>query len=407
MDTASPPCFRWHPKSKVLGLSQLNGESAAKSALNPTVLNDVHFISDFNAEHSLSVLAQSVMSRKEFCVHPPQYEPDNSDAVGKGVGYFQVLSSGSNGRPKRIRRTATSWITSFDVNASLNLYAALEAAHHGCNIHALSQLRPDHQWQAMQNHLSSIVYSTPTQLRQLCDQGAKLTQTNTSIRHIFSGGGKLDSQTAQLLSVHFPNATLSEFYGASETSFISISDKHTPIESVGKLYPGVQVRIDNNNTTTEGDIWVKSPYLFDSYINASASDAQHKDGYICVGDVGRLCNDGYLYLSGRQTRRVNIAGKLVFPEMVEAAMLKHKNVSACAVVATADEHRGSVLVAMIELSADNVGHLEHERIRRELLVSVRTELDALQAPRAILFVDCLPRLPSGKPDYLSIQQQFA
>jgi len=110
---------------------------------------------------------------------------------------FQVMSSGTTGMPRTIRRTHLSWIKSFEINASMQrislqdsygvvgqishslpLYAALEAAYLGCDIHLLAELRPDKQLSTISELCTSVLYLTPTQARLLC-------QTATSTKYTF------------------------------------------------------------------------------------------------------------------------------------------------------------------------------------------------------------------------------
>lgn len=340
--------------------------------------------------------------------------------------YFQCMSAGSNGKPKRVRRTHKSWLTSFDENAtranitsddsyaivgklshSLALYAALEAANIGADIHALGDLRPDHQTQALQQLASTIMYATPTQLRLIAKQAKRLNITDFKLRHIFSGGGKLDKRTAELLSLVFPNASVQEFYGATETSFITLSDKHTPMGSVGKVYPGVQVRIHNTQQhegRTIGEIHVKSPYLFHGYVGTPEHAAEWQDGFINLNELGYLDDDAYLFLAGRESRRVNIADQLVFPEEIESVLNEHPAVHASAVIAITDPERGHVLAAVIEAqdeSGPEQSRPEQSQLVQSLLHDLRKQVGSLKAPRKIICVDQLPLLASGKPDLVA------
>jgi len=427
--------FLWHPQAQLRGVSSgRNGPNNNRNCspnrrkaqqANPTVLNGIHYIVDVNCESTLLCLRRAVTHRQSFCVHPPQYKPESDDHQIEHAASFQCLSSGTSGVPKRIRRTHRSWIASFSINAqlasitsadsyaiigklthSLSLYAALEAAYLGADLHTLADLRPDRQLKAIASLQSSILYATPTQLRLLCKHATAIDRSKLSIRHIFCGGGKLDRSTELCVRELFQRATVQEFYGATETSFISISDNHTPAGSVGKPYPGVTIAIgetpkrpDGYNALAIGEIWVSSPYLFQSYADQHAVAARWQDDYVSVGELGYFDNNGYLFLTGRRSRRINIADTVVYPEEVETALLEHQAVSLCAVIPVQDDQRGCVLVAVVEAPGS-------VRLKQKLLSYLRQCVGPLKAPRDIVFVPTMPLLASGKPDLYALELQL-
>lgn len=426
--------FLWQQQSNLLS-THLRSRVTPISPL--TSINGVRYIQDVNGESTLRAVQQAIQDSAEFCVISDSINTTDGLTIDSPVSnahaYFQCMSSGSNGQPKRIRRTQASWVNSFQVtigNAklcandsyaivgrlshSLALYAAVEAAWIGADIHLLCDLRPNAQLAALTDLQSSVLYATPTQLRLLCSNAASSTQVNIFVQHIFCGGGKLDQHTLNQLTYHFPNARVKEFYGAAETSFITISDRTTPIDSVGKGYPGVQLQIRaldaekmlGPNTSqalpvgSVGEIWVKSPYLFEAYASGHEQNTRWHNDYLCIGEMGYIDNNEHLYLTGRRSRMVNIADNMVFPELIEHFFNGLDAVRHCALIPTPDAKRGVVLVAIIEAQGT-------EKLRQQLLKLSRSEFGALKAPRDIIFVDTLPLLASGKPDLKAIEKRFA
>jgi len=313
-------------------------------------------------------------------------------------------TSGSSGAPKVIRRTPASWQASFVVNAaaldlgplscvalfsgfgaSLALYAALEAAHHGAAIVGLAQVRPDRWAAALAAQGATVLYLTPVQLDLICAAGIPLP----AVQHIMVGGGRLSAQTITASARTCPNARLIQFYGAAETSFITWTDANTPAGSVGKPYPGVTLRLDS-----KGVIWVRSPYLFHSYAQGSSSDTEWKGGLLTVGEVGRLDADGNLFVLGRSSRMVTVSDHNVFPEAVEAFLAALVPGAQAAVVALPDARRGARLVAVLGGDCDMA--------EADVLRACRKQLGPLAAPERIHTVPALPLLPAGKPDYAAI-----
>jgi len=332
---------------------------------------------------------------------------DGSDAM------LHCVTSGSTGAPKTIRRTQSSWVRSFQVNGdtlnlsprdcvavfgslahSLVLYGVLEAAHHGASILGLHGIRPDRQSDHLARQRASVLYLTPTQLGLLCAGGAPVP----SVRHILVGGGPLRRALRDQATQVFPNATLTYFYGAAETSFVAWSDHETPPGAVGLPYPDVTFQIRDARDGV-GEIWVNSPYLFEGYATGHSSDTRWDNGFLSIGEYGRLDHAGHLYVMGRKSRMVTIADTNVFPEEVETYLAAILGVGGVAVIARPDAVRGHRLEAMVVLSDDSV-------TADTLLRRCRLDLGPLHAPHRVHLVPTLPMLPAGKPDYAEITKML-
>ncbi len=385
-------------------------------------------ISDERPDLALMSVLKATSQGCSFCVVPAGIdEPQRiasarfdrcSPPVQCDLPQFQCLSSGTSGGARRIQRSHLSWINSFRVNASLMqissedsyaiigrlshslpLYAALEACHLGADVHLLSELRPDRQLEDMARLGSSVLYITPTQARRLCAVPFTDSHTRLRVRHLLCGGGKLDEKTREALKQLFNGATVVEFYGASETSFITMSTAQTPAGSVGRAYPGVLIRIlDEQGESVDGvgEIWVKSDYLFTDYASGDWRDTRRRDGYLSIGEMGQLDEAGHLFLSGRKSRQANVADNFVYLQEVEDVLLRHEAVHHCVVIARQEPLRGEVLIAAIEGTADAL-------LRADILKYARQQLGPILAPRDILFVESMPLLSAGKPDIQLIQ----
>lgn len=317
------------------------------------------------------------------------------------VPVFETLTSGSIGKPKRILRTQGSWTASFAVNAgfgigpgarvavlgglvqSLALYGAVEGLHLGAEVHLLDALRPDRQRKALAARRISHLYASPAQLRLLLDGSGDCPD----LALVLVGGSKLDPGLRAGLQAMAPAARVLEFYGAAETSFITLADAATPEGSVGRVYPGVAVDLDPS-----GKVWVKSPYLFVGYAGGSDT-ADWRDGWLSVGEVGRL-QEGYLFLRGRAGRMVTVADQNVFPEEIEALLQAMPGITRAAVLPVPDPLRGTVLVAMLQ--GDQSAH-------EATLAALRTELGPLKSPKALIWLQHWPMLPSGKTDLRALE----
>jgi long-chain acyl-CoA synthetase len=267
---------------------------------------------------------------------------------------------------------------------SLALYGAVEGLHLGAEVHLLDLLRPDRQRQALADRKITHLYATPAQLRLL---GPGLCP---NLRLVLVGGSKLDPALRAALNAMAPAAQVREFYGAAETSFITLADEATPEGSVGRAYPGVEILVE------AGEVWVKSPYIFVGYAS-DPGNARWRDGWLSVGEVGRL-EEGYLYLKGRAGRMVTIADQNVFPEKIEGFLATLPGVQQAAVLPVADAQRGAVLVAFLRGDPS---------MEAAIGIGLRARLGPLMAPKRLIWLEEWPTLPSGKTDLAALEGRAA
>ncbi len=408
--------FRWHPEARLFDSS--GADVPPVPAASGPVLPD-----------SASGLAAAFDLPAFRIGAPDQSPPEPHDQP-----ILETLTSGSTGQPRRIRRTQGSWTASFAVNArlgigpgarvatlgrlvhSLALYGAIEGLHLGAHVHLLADLRPDRQRAALADRQITHLYATPAQLRLLTGP-----ETLPDLRLILVGGSKLDATLRARLATLAPNACIREFYGAAETSFITLADETTPDASVGRPYPGVDLHLDPT-----GEVWVKSPYLFLGYAppfpsqsipaggmsepvaRPSRAEARQKacasalspktaptrwrDGWLSVGEIGDL-RGGFLYLKGRAGRMVTVADQNVFPEEIELFLETMPGVTRAAVVPRPDPMRGQVLVAILQGDAGQ---------EAAILTALRQTLGPTRAPKSVIWRQDWPMLASGKTDFKAL-----
>ena len=348
----------------------------------------------------------------------------NSDGVTSHEavtgGSFQTISGGSMGFPKVLERTCISWILSFNTNDknynlsgsrvallgslthSLSLYGALEAIFLGCEVHHLAGLSPSSQLEYLENKKIEILYVTPTQLRLMLSAKYK-NYIIDSLRYIFIGGASIEQNTLAELSKIAPNAELKQFYGSSETSFITTSDLLTPINSVGKAYPGVEIvlgdRPDKPVSVGEtGRVWVRSPYLFSKYVGENRSDLNRFSDWVSPGELAKLDLDQNLFILGRIDRIFKIKDQAIIPEEIENYLLTKKDIMDVAVVKKNDVLRGNRAVAYIATRVV----LDIEKLKEECISSIPPLDGSFQIIE--LSPEKFPFLPSGKPDIYRLKQ---
>jgi long-chain acyl-CoA synthetase len=270
----------------------------------------------------------------------------------------------------------------------------VEALSLGAALHVLDGLRPDRQRLALAARGVGVLWASPPQLQLLLEAGGPALP---QLRHVLVGGAKLDASLRAGLARLCPDAVVREFYGAAEASFITIADDTTPDHAVGRAYPGVEIGIGGPaGAARQGRVWVRSPYLFQAYAGADVGVAEWRDGWLGLGEIGRM-EAGQLVLLGRIDRMVTVAGQNAYPEAMELFLLSLPGVTRAAVLPRADGLRGHVLEAVLMGAAKDA----------EVLAALRAQFGALIAPKRLHWRHDWPALPSGKPDLAALAQGLA
>ncbi|WP_375486428.1 AMP-binding protein [uncultured Jatrophihabitans sp.] len=192
-----------------------------------------------------------------------------------------------------------------------------------------------------------------------------------------------------------------EYYAASEgNGFFTVDSREWLAHpgTVGRALVGIPHIVDEDGqevaTGQIGQIWVDSPRDFE-YHNDPEQTARAHDhrGWSTIGDLGYLDEDGYLFLVDRRADLIISGGVNIYPREVEEALAMHPAVADAAVVGAPDDDLGQVVVAAVETIAGVTGD---DALVAELLDHAGRTLARFKLPRRTVFVESLPRLPSGK-----------
>jgi acyl-[acyl-carrier-protein]-phospholipid O-acyltransferase/long-chain-fatty-acid--[acyl-carrier-protein] ligase len=268
--------------------------------------------------------------------------------------------------------------------------------------------------ETIERHKLQLLITTPTFLRAFLRK-AKPEQLR-SLKMIVTGAEKLPLDLLREFETRF-GIQVSEGYGMTEASpvvacnlFDDPPSKINPdgvlgrrIGSVGRMVPGLSARIRDVETDEDlgifqsGMLWLRGANVFEGYYKETdQTTAVLKDGWYRTGDVGRLDEDGFLFIEGRISRFSKIAG-----EMVPHLTLEHKIVEALdlhpaagegpplAIVGVPDEKKGESLVLLTTIKVDLAA------LRKKLL---EKGLTSLWIPKAAHLVRAVPILASGKLD---------
>jgi long-chain acyl-CoA synthetase len=338
--------------------------------------------------------------------------------------FYVGFTSGSTGLPKGYRRHHQSWnesfrhdalefgITSDDVllppgtlTHSLFLYALVHGLNVGARVILCRRFRPDVVVRLIEGERATVLYCVPTQLRLTIKAAGDVALT--SMRWILSSGAKWPAGEREPLRRLFPNARFAEFYGASETSFMTVAkpDEGAPEASVGRAFSGAVVTIRDRAgrllaVGETGFVFVESPFLFMNYACEDASDLLRHGDAMSVGDIGFLDPRGFLHLVGRASRKIVTSGKNVYPEEVERLLERHPTVTAAAVLGAPDRSRGERLIALVHVREDAAVTCA------ELIAHLREGLPLYKVPRVYASVPDWPLTRSGKTDFDMLGQAW-
>lgn len=220
-----------------------------------------------------------------------------------------------------------------------------------------------------------------------------------SMRLMVSGAEPLPDATLTRFREKF-NVTICEGYGMTEMSpatNLALPGQYK-VHSVGKPLVGVIQRVVDPATEqelpvcAEGELRMKGPNLMAGYFRQpeATSEAIDNQGFLKTGDMAKIDEEGFLYITGRIKEMIIVGGENVFPREVEEVLNKHEAVNASGVIGVQDPLRGEVIVAFVEL-------LEDQSVTGdELRTWCRQFLAGYKAPREVHIIKALPRNPIGK-----------
>jgi long-chain acyl-CoA synthetase len=251
----------------------------------------------------------------------------------------------------------------------------------------------------VEQHRVTTTFLTPAHFIRLLELPASTwaAYDQSSLRHVLHAGAPCPHSVKERIIAALPAAEVWELYGMSEggATKVSSTDWLERPGTVGQPWPGVQIHVRDPDTGEEqpagrdGIIWVTPAQGRFEYHNDPAKTAKAwRDGAFTVGDIGHLDDDGWLFLTDRQSDMIIRAGVNIYPREIENVLYQHPAVVDCAVFGVPHERDGEHPVAVVEVRT-TVAVDELDRWCRE-------RLDRYKVPSRIDLVTELPRDPNGK-----------
>lgn len=332
-------------------------------------------------------------------------------------------TSGTTGRPKGVRRmpaTEEQRTLALDlyrtvlgvepgmralVSAPLyhsapNLYA-MQALLHGSLLVVEPRFEAERTLALIERHRLTNVYLVPTmyvRLLRLPPETRKRYDLS-SLRFISSTGSPCPPDVKRAM-IDWLGPIISETYAASELGHVTFIGSRDWLErpgSVGRpLGQGVvKILDDRGHELPPGEIgliYCRQPAYPDfTYTNdPAARRALERDGLWCVGDMGYLDADGYLYVADRRSDMVISGGVNIYPAEIEAVLMTMAGVADCAVFGIPDAEFGEALAAAVQLRPGEKSDANG------IQAFLRERIAGYKVPRVVTFHEALPREDSGK-----------
>jgi fatty-acyl-CoA synthase len=270
----------------------------------------------------------------------------------------------------------------------------------GATVVIMEDFKPEAFLELVERHGVNTTAVVPTMLQRVLDlpEETRKRYDARTLRAVFSGGAPLPGP----LAIDFMDAfgdILFNFYGATETGLVTLAkpgDLRASPGTIGRAVPGNDIRLlDDDRRDVRGDqvgeLFVKNKLLVAGYHkDEEATRASMIDGYFSVGDLARRDREGRYFIEGRKRDMVISGGVNVYPAEVEGVLEQHPGVAEVAVVGVADREWGERVRAFVVRRASSSVD------EGTLKVFCRERLAGPKVPRDFVFLDTLPRNPTGK-----------
>ncbi len=329
-----------------------------------------------------------------------------SDAIARDVDTEWVLfTSGSTGSPKLAMHTFSSlsgpladavagdhkvWSTFYDVRRYGGLQILIRALVGGGSLVLSGDGEPASDFLARAGRSGvTHISGTPTHWRRALMSDAL---SKMSPRYLRLSGEAADQAILDGLRRTFPDAEIAHAFASTEAGIaFDVRDGRAgfPVSLIGYRGEGVDLAIE------DGSLRIRSPRAATGYLGADMPKLADERGFVDTGDLIEI-RDGRCFFSGRRGGVINVGGRKVSPETVEAVINQHEAVLMSRVSGRRSPITGALVIAEYVLKDIHVGVLDPAAISDEVRHLCRRSLAAHEVPAIIEQVACLGIAPSGK-----------
>ena len=256
---------------------------------------------------------------------------------------------------------------------------------------------PDAVVAALGEERITIFYGVPTMYIYLLSDPRVTRELVSGLRICFSAAATMPQEVSERWYERL-GLNVVEGYGLTECSPFACYNHEWRFKfgSVGTPVENVEIKIlDADDTEVPvgelGEICIRGPIVMQGYFGRPEDTAEAlRGGWLHSGDIGRVDEDGYVFIVDRVKDMINVAGFKVYPREVEEVLFTHAGVREAAVVGMPDALYGEQVKAFV------VAHPDTRVEPEELIAYCRSRIAEYKVPRAVELVDSLPKSPTGK-----------
>lgn len=332
-----------------------------------------------------------------------------------------IYSSGTTGEPKGIahshaRRTAFArdmaislrldtqarTLVTIGLYSNISMSSAIFTLLTGGSLYILDRFDPGAVAAAVERHRISHILMVPIQFQMIWDQPDFSNRDLTSLRCILSVGSPLYAGLKRRI-LERTGPILIEAYGLTEgpLTIIDGDDCTRLLGSVGKPIFGTDIRIIDTDgrevrAGTDGEIVGRGPHTMPCYYNNEAATREAvwtcPEGrmWLRTGDLGRLDDDGFLYIVGRLKDMILSGGQNIYPSDIETVLITHPQINDCAVIGIPHQKWGETPLAVVVPEPGTAPDPQ------AVCTWINDRVGKRQRISGVVFQTVLPRNPNGK-----------
>ena len=356
----------------------------------------------------------------------PDVSPDDISSVN--------FTGGTTGKPKGVMSTysVTAAMTQiqmaeWEFPEDLRMLMATPLSHaaaaffipvlqKGGAFYVMQGFSPDEFFDMVEQHKITCTMLVPVMIYFLLDSPRSSTADMSSMETIFYGASPM-SPTRLQEGITKWGQVFYQFFGQSECPMVIANmrrndhdlSKPERLSSCGRPTPWVHMslRDPQGNEVTPGEageICIRGPLIMRGYKDMPEQTAEaFTGGWLHTGDVGKLDEDGFLYIVDRTKDMIVTGGFNVFPREVEDVLATHEAVGQVVVIGVPDEQWGEAVKGVVVLKP---GFEASDEIVASMQALVKEAKGSVQSPKSIDFVDGIPLTPVGKPDKKAVRAQY-
>jgi acyl-CoA synthetase (AMP-forming)/AMP-acid ligase II len=344
-----------------------------------------------------------------------------------------MYSSGTTGRPKGVALTQKNVLThTFNAFADWELepgdknLVAMPLFHVAGSCYAQYGLQEGHPIVMTRDvdgaslagaimHGANRTFLVPAVLAKVLQSGEDAVKLFSALKTYAYGASPMPLPLVRAALEAWPDTDFIQVYGLTEVAGAIthlMPDAHRDpdhperLVSAGTLVKDAELRVVNPDSLDDvpagelGELWFRTPQLMKGYHNKpeATAEAVTDDGWFRTGDLGRVDQDGFIFIEDRLKDMIISGGENIYSIEVERVLGEHPAVTDVAIIGVPDEKWGEVVKAVVELEGD--------ASEEELIAWCRERLAGYKCPKTVDIEDELPRNPTGKILKKELRKQY-